>query len=110
LVRRLFRDGLIPVVLTLDRTSRLTTDRLKQLIDAAVEFQYGVEHVDLFWQLPLKDRALIVDDYQRVPLRTEEKSLLLKQRVCQKLQISEQGRRRLLDQRTKKGHDRRRPH
>jgi len=51
---------------------------LRACLDRAIEAQYSVDAVDQIFQLPIENRALIIDDLHHFSLSTESRRALLK--------------------------------
>lgn len=51
--------------------------KFKGLIASEVELQYGIDQSERFFNLPLTERVLIIDDYQFVDRRVREKHAIL---------------------------------
>lgn len=71
LYRRMFERNIVPLLVPAHRLTRATDDEIESLLDRLVEQQYG-RSADQYLQLPLSERALLVDDFDEVPIRSEK--------------------------------------
>lgn len=79
----LHRRGDVPLLVNGVALKNMSTDRLSHTLESLVEGQYESIQAELFWQIPLEKRVLILDDLQLGPLDAARRDEL----------ISELGRR-----------------
>lgn len=87
LCKTLFRDlreaGIIPIILRSEftvhsRKDKSIEERLKIEIDSLVKKTFGTDALDKFWGNPVGNRAIILDDYDRLALSLGGRDSLLK--------------------------------